>query len=115
MDLDWDPNMMTQKAYYADEYEADIKGSGHNVVQTVNHTGTPSQLRRPSKLLHVLQHTALRRQIGLMMWLGPFREIACCIIQVYMECGMGYHEEGDIAMRRVGPNLQHFIAQLPGR
>lgn len=35
VDLDWDPNQMKQKVYYADEYAADIANSGHNIVQTV--------------------------------------------------------------------------------
>ena len=55
VDLDWDPNQMAQKVYYADEFAADIASSGHNIVQTV-----------------------------------------------YMECGMGYKEEGPVGMRRVG-------------
>lgn len=35
VDLDWDPNVMKQKVYYAEDYAADITQGGHNVVQTV--------------------------------------------------------------------------------
>ena len=35
VNLDWDPNVMESKVYYADEYARDIRRGGHRVVQTV--------------------------------------------------------------------------------